>query len=407
MNKKLAVVIVALAVLLAGCTVPFRKTLDSYLTLGQYQKADALIEKEKKDGSEYKDKNEILYYFDKGSVTQMLGDYGVSNGFLNTANEQIELSYTRSVVDEANSFLSNDLSLKYSGEDFEQVMVNIMTCLNYMYEGKFDDARIEAKKVNNKLNLLADTMGDKAIYTDDAFARYLSAFCYEAKGDINDAYIDYKKSLQTYEKYTSVYGMEMPEMIKQDFLRTATALKFKDDIDEFTKANGEVKFTPESELNTKAEVLIVVYDGLPAYKIDSNSWPKFVERPEPLESVMVTANKATADFYVAQDISKMGVKNLELRVGQIMLKKVASSVVKQLAKQVAILSLFVQDDKADTRSWRTIPARFRVARLMLEPGKTKITVTLNPAGKGAPVTQVFDVNMKKGEKKAIPVFFFR
>jgi hypothetical protein len=69
----------------------------------------------------------------------------------------IDKLYTKSAVDETYSFLSNDLALKYTGEDFEQVMVDILSALDYMYTGNFKDARIEVKKVNNKINLISDS----------------------------------------------------------------------------------------------------------------------------------------------------------------------------------------------------------------------------------------------------------
>jgi hypothetical protein len=412
MNKKIAILLTVLVVVLAGCTVPFRKTLDSYLAIGDYVKADALIEKEKAQGSEYSDKNELLYYFDKGSVTQMLGQYKMSSDFLSSADDMIEKNYTRSAVDEANSFMSNDLSLKYSGEDFEQVMVNTARCLNYMYEGKFDDARIEAKKIDAKINWFADTYGEKTIYKDDAFARYLSAFSYEAKGELNDAYIDYKKSLKAYESYAPIYGTEVPGYLKQDLLRTATALKFNDDVDGYKKKFGDVVFTSDPDLRKSAEVLVVVYDGLPAYKVEGfNHFPSFEQRPYAVENIKITSD-SPAEFYDAQDVSKMAVKNLEVRIGQIMLKKLGSSVVKSIAKQIPGLNLFVQEDKADTRSWRTIPARFLLSRLVLKPGESKITVTIFPRGYAEgggtilPVTKEFDLKLSEGEKKAVPVFFF-
>jgi hypothetical protein len=75
-------------------------------------------------------------------------------------------------------------------------MVSILKALNFLYQGDYSGARVEARKVNGKLNVFADEYGDKAIYTDDAFARYIAAFAYEAQGELNDAYIDYKKDLQ-------------------------------------------------------------------------------------------------------------------------------------------------------------------------------------------------------------------
>jgi hypothetical protein len=405
MKKIIALTLVVLCVLLAGCAVPFRRTLDTYIMTGQYDLADKLIDKEKKDGGEYNDKNELIYLFDKGSVTQMLGDYKLSNDFMEKADDMIEKLYTRSALDETYSFLSNDLSIKYTGEDFEQVMVNILAALNYMYKGDFKEARIEAKKVNSKLNLISDSYGDKAIYKDDAFARFISGFCYEANGEVNDAYIDYKLSLKTYEKYAEYYGTQVPEEVKAAVIRCAQALGFKDDEEEFRKQYGEVSHKSEEDLNKNSELLFVLYDGMPAYKVEgAYHMPVFEGRGYEIDSAQASAQGATTMAFTAQDISKMAVKNLEVRVGVIMLKKAASGVVKYLAKQVPILKYFVQEDRADTRSWRTVPARFQLIRMAVKPGKVKVNLILSTESGDKPYD--FDYTLRPGEKKVVPVFCF-
>jgi hypothetical protein len=390
--------------LLYGCGVPFQKKLDVYLMNGDYQLADQLIDTEKAKGYQYNDKNELLYYFDKGSVTQMLGEYKLSSDFLTKADDMIDALYTRSAGDEVNSFLSNDLSLKYTGEDFEQIMVNILNALNYMYAGDFSSARVEVKKVNNKLNLFTDKYGDKAIYTDDAFARYLSAFCYEVNGDVNDAYIDYKKSYEQYQKYSVLYGVAVPETIKQDLLRTAGELNFTEDVDNYKKEFGDTVFTPANELKKEGEIMVVVYDGMPAYKVEGyGHMPVFTVRGYAVSSMEVSAQGVTGQPFVAQDLSVMAVKNLETKNGLILLKSVGRNIVKSLVKQIPFGSLFVSEDKADTRSWRTIPARFQVVRMAVPAGNVKALVKLTNVS-GIEKVLPFEFNLKAGQKKVIPVF---
>jgi hypothetical protein len=407
MKKYLLLTFVVLCLMIAGCAVPFRRTLDNYIMTGKYDLADKLIDKEKKDGSEYNDKSQLIYLFDKGSVTQMLGEYKISSDFLQQADDMIDKLYTKSAVDETYSFLSNDLALKYTGEDFEQVMVDILSALDYMYTGNFKDARIEVKKVNNKINLISDSYGDKAIYKDDAFARFISGFCYEANGEINDAYIDYKLSLREYEQYNKYYGTPVPEEAKEAVIRCARALNFRDDIQEFVKNYGDVSTMSESDLDKKSELLFVIYDGMPAYKVEGAYYmPVFIGRGYNLESVDAYAQGLTFTAFTAQDVSAMAVKNLQVRVGVILLKKAASGVVKELAKQIPILKYFVQEDKADTRSWRTIPARFDLIRMAVNPGKVKVGLVFTPTDTMVQNEMDFDYKLKPGEKKVVPVFCY-
>src|ERR1035437_1010899 len=407
MKKIISMILLAFLFILTGCGVPFHKQLDMYMMNGQYDLADQLIDTEKANGSEYNDKNTLLYYFDKGSVTQMLGEYKLSSDFLDKADDMIDKLYTKSAVDEAGAFLSNDLNIKYTGEDFEQVMVNILKALNYMYLDDFSAARVEVKKVNNKHNLFADTYGDKAIYTDDPFARYLSGFCYEANGDINDAYIDYKKSYETYRKYSAIYGVSPPDSVKQDLLRTAAALNFTDDIEMYKKEFGTITYMTRPELEKRAEILIVVYDGMPAYKVEGLAhMPVFNVRGYSVSNIEVYAQGVTGTPFVAQDLSTMAVKNLENKNAWILLKSVARGVVKDLIKQfVPLGSLFVGEEKADTRSWRTIPARFQMIRLSLPPGDIKALVKLYSVN-GIEREIPFDLKLRAGQKKVLPIYCF-
>jgi hypothetical protein len=86
-------------------------------------------------------------------------------------------------------------------------------------------------------------------------------------------------------------------------------------------------------------------------------------------------------------------------------KKVAGAVVKEMAKNVPILNLFVQEDRADVRSWRTIPARFDIVRMPLEPGKKKMKVWLYPA-KGEARLKEVEIAVAAGKKKVVPVYLY-
>jgi hypothetical protein len=413
MMKKSVLLIACIAVLfLAGCGVPYHKRLDLVLASGNYEEAAELIESEKtkpKDHA-YRENNMLLYHFDRAAVAQMRGLYADSSEELTKAGDLIDKLYTKSVTKELSAFIQNDMNLDYSGEDFEQVMVNIMRALNYMYLGDMHGAAIEARKVNHKLNVFADTYGDKAIYTDDAFARYISALAFEATGEFNDALIDYKKCVKAYAKYSVVYGTEFPKQPLSDLFRITAAMNYTDEMEKLQAEYGRVDYLPYKELKTKGEIIVVVYDGLPAYKVDRNGWPSYVQRGKNVMSVRIAAADGAETYaFVPQDLSAMAVKNLETRIGLIFAKKMVSGIVKEFAKQVPLLGIFVTPDRADTRSWRTIPSRFYLGRLPVKAGKSSVKVRVETAGSKGPVTEEysFDVDLKPGMKKVIPVYMLK
>lgn len=407
MKKRALLFLFALLVLVfAGCGIPFQKKLDMYLQAEQYREADALIEAEKTSPKEgiYNDKNELLYFFDKGAILQVLKDYAGSSAALQKADDKIDALYTKSLVNETFSLLSDENALEYRGEDFERVMVNIMSSLNYLYAGDFNGARVEVKRIDRKLNLFSDEYGDKCIYTEDAFARYISAFAYEANGEMDNAFIDYKKCLKAYEKYAAVYGTEVPNFIKSDLLRAADALKDKEAINEFVTAWGEKPaYTTNKELKEKGVVLLVVYNGMSPLKYDSDSWPKYKSRGIAITRAVAEADGRQFGSQVAQDLAVMAAKNLDNRVGLILAKKVASSAMKGLFQ--AFTGVDLGKDKADIRCWKTIPSRFDIIRMELAPGKKEIKVHLEPVA-GEPREVVYKVDVKAGGKKVLPVYVY-
>src|SRR5690606_17970339 len=99
------------------------------------------------------------------------------------------------------SFVYNDSATDYEGEDYEKVAIHTQLALSFIGDQDYSAARVQAKKINNKLaeinkNYDAD---QKNRYAEDAFALYLAGVIWEAQGDYDDAIIDYRKALKLYE----------------------------------------------------------------------------------------------------------------------------------------------------------------------------------------------------------------
>lgn len=434
MRKAVFLLMALSALIMGGCGVSsFYRRVDSSIYSKDYGKADNIIEKEKI----YGEKSKLLYYFDKGSILQMLGDYARSNEYLNEAEAVIDKLYTKSISSEATSFFTNDMSLPYEGEDFEKVLVNIMKALNFMYLGDFRAAQVEARKIDHKLNLFSDRYEGKSIYREDAFARYISAFAYEATGDINDAYIDYKKSYLAYKEYLKLYKTKIPKIVERDVLRTADALGFDEAIQSFTKEWGNVDYLRLRELRQYGEVLIIVYAGLAPYKVSQYisttvyeeddkkkipyliqvAFPEFRKRDYPVKDVEVIAEDKQYNGYVGEDIAEIAIKTLEHKNGFIMAKAVARAAAKFFASKkirdkadhplVNILTnvYSVASEQADIRSWRTLPARLYFVRFPLSAGRHQLRTRIHLAG-GRIREETLNLEIKAKEKRVIPIYCF-
>jgi len=180
----------------------------------------------------YKEKEKVLFYLDMGMLYHYCGDYEQSNEFLTEAEHAIEDLYTKSVGKATASLLLNDNALDYFGEDYEDIYLNIFKALNYLHMNKQEDAFVEIRRVNNKLNVLEDKyeeiakqyneskdkkkefkIGDNKFH-NSALARYLSMLIYQADGKYDDAMIDLAEIKEAFELQPIVYDFTQPDLDK-------------------------------------------------------------------------------------------------------------------------------------------------------------------------------------------------
>jgi len=189
-----------------------------------------LIQIEEAKQKHYKEKEKVLFYLDAGMLYHYIGDYKKSNEYLEKAEFAIEELYTKSIGKAAASVLLNDNALDYFGEDYEDIYLNVFKALNYLHMDDLEDAFVEIKRIDNKLNLLEDKykkiadeynksddkkkefkIGDIKFY-NSALARYLSMLLYQAEGKFDDAKIDLKEIREAIENQPAVYDFEVPHL---------------------------------------------------------------------------------------------------------------------------------------------------------------------------------------------------
>ena len=121
---------------------------------GGYSQAARIIEKAK--GKDYQEKDRVLYYLDLGMLYHWAGLYEESNRMLDEAEMAIEELFTKSISRALSSGLLNDNALDYSGEDYEDIYLNVFKGLNYLALGNQSAALVEFRRVDIKLTILED-----------------------------------------------------------------------------------------------------------------------------------------------------------------------------------------------------------------------------------------------------------
>ncbi len=381
--------------------------INQHLITQDYDSAYKLVKENKKA---YAKRNAVLYYLDEGIIAHFAGYYQDSNGSLSKAESIMQELYTKSLSKEAASFLISDLTIPYRGEDFEMAMVNLFMALNYVRLGKWEDALVEARKVDNKLMVINSQHEEekKNVYKEDAFIRFLMGALYEAEGEINDAFISYRKAEDIYRNdYLPNYGVRSPSFLIENLLTSGRSMGFYHEVEEIQSEYPGVQSISFADKMELAEVFFVHYNGLGPVKAEEHflvpmpdkfvvkiAYPKFEKRSYQISHGEITLrNQGAGEVYqfptvLMEDIGSIAVTNLENRINRIKAKAIARATTKYLASKGAekvakehggeLLSLIVKasanvastaTEQADCRQWRLLPAEIRVGRAVIPPGE--------------------------------------
>jgi uncharacterized protein len=271
LNYNHALKLIFAASLVCGCSAntAYYQDLNIILDRGDFLAAAQFTEKSKEKA--YGDKDSLLYELDEGMLLHLARDYGKSNEAFEKAKQIAENNFTKSVSNQAATFLISDNVRPYYGEDFERALINVFCALNYEMAGQESEALVEARQANQFLAALQTNYGYNNLYKEDAFVRYLMGMLYENQGEINDAYISYYQALQAYDRYSKDFGVPAPQDLVNDALRTASSLGFTDEIDTIQKTwcpAGPPATRPAYDTD-EGEVVLVHYDGPSPVKIDN------------------------------------------------------------------------------------------------------------------------------------------
>lgn len=407
--------------------------VEQHIARQEFLKADGLIQKHER---QYGDRNALLYALDRAMALHYAGRYAESNRHLEAAKSIAETLYTRSLSTETGALFTNDLMLPYEGEDFERVLIHLVAALNYAYLGQFQEAVVEARQVDHRLNLLGDRYARRPVYREDAFARYLSGLLFEAMGEYNDAWIAYRKAWEAYQTYQAHYGTPAPKDLQADLLRLTERLGLQEEHRRYRDAFGDPPYPSSHNLG---EVIFIAYLGLAPLKEEvfvalpipdgsggtllvNMAFPRFVDRRTGLDHARMLIHGEGNTFQVksvlVEDITAIAKKDLEDRLDRITAKTIARAGAKYLlARQIRrqaggqgevarvladlgtnLYALF--SERTDTRSWRTLPGQIQMARAWLSPGVYQIRVEYRDRhGRTVAPQEIGEVRIDAGEKR--------
>lgn len=153
----------------------------------------------RKEKDLYGSQSRLLFHMDLGLLYHYAGEWDSSIVHLSQAVRIHDELYTKSVTNEAVSFLANDNVRPYRGRPHEMVLVHQFLAFNYLAKGKPDGARVEARQGQMLLDEIRRKADGKK-WRDDGMFRYFSALTYEANREADDAAIAYYHAVKAYKE---------------------------------------------------------------------------------------------------------------------------------------------------------------------------------------------------------------
>ncbi len=418
------------ALFLMGCAAAYSVMMrDSLSRLKNEDYDGALAKLEKPSGKT----NRLLYHLERGLIFHYQGEFQSSNQEFEAAEQLIDKLYTRSLSRGVASLFTNDAIVPYTGEEFERVLIHYYRALNYNYLGQFEDAMVECRKANLRLADFAAQAEYELSYKNDAFVQYMTGLFFEAAGEWNDAYVSYKDAERGYRAYSADLGTGVPQVLKGDLIRAASALGYDDDVERYNQIYPQIypqihpaDVSPVKSLAGTAVVFIET--GLIAQKrqhtidlpilesdrgVDSRTlsrraagryhyprrryakvdyWlkvalPEYRERSSPVRAVRVRrGDDEVFPGVLMEDLDAIAMKSFSEKEGAILARTVARALVKYVATEKAedkneflgfLVNMFgVSTEAADTRSWLSLPSKIYMARVSQFAGTDDLVVEL-------------------------------
>ena len=386
---------------------------------GNYVAASQLLENSRKD---YGSRSELLYLLEKAFLLHLEGKYRESTGVFEQARRLYDQLYTKSLTGIASSFIFTDYSMDYRGEDFERILINVFQALNYCMLGEFAEARVEAKDADSKLAIINSRYPEKQknVYREDAFCRLLMGLLYEASPDPqdqSDACLWYRQALSTYQQeYLPDYATPPPAFLNEK----AGSCPSRQSRDKIPAEIYVFQYKGAVPFKTEIQVPVPLLNGY----VTEIAFPKYVVRPDRIQSSQLMAQDEKGRAFVSwgecgEDIGAIAVKNLEDRK----VRTIAKAAVKAAAKYFLVEAqeksvakhngpagasiyrllsslYFFSTNRADLRSWQTLPEKIMVTRLALEPGDYSLEFSSrDPNGAYVQIIDLGKVKLQPAQKK--------
>jgi hypothetical protein len=379
-------------------------------------------------------RNKFLYLVNNGLVLSVMGKYRESNDYFEKAYLFGE-DYHKDYINEVASYWTNPMVTVYRGEDHEHLMVLYYKALNFLKMEKYDQALVECRRLNLRLQELSDKYRSPEKYRRDAFVHTLMGIIYQAMKDYNNAFIAYRNALEIYEDdYARLFSLHAPQQLQYDLLNTAWWTGLYEEFEYYRDHFGLEDYTPQ---RPEAELVFFWHNGLSpvkeewsidfailtrqgnnvvfvneamglnfAFMLDDDddrsrlagldiyrvAFPRYRERPVFYRGAHIQYEGERYPLETAEDLNRIAIHSLRERMMLEFSKGLLRAALKKateksLRKEDATLGALIGvvnaiTEHADTRNWQTLPHTISYARIPLREGDNEVDFVLYEPGGG-------------------------
>ena len=379
-------------------------------------------------------KDAILYAMERGRLAQIRGEIEQSIRNFGDSMEAISLNDEKAIIsasqvgNQAQAIIVNDNVIAYEGERYERVMLHHFQALNYLAKRDLEGARVEIRRANEEqeeslkrherdLNMLRNDVAEREIEFNEGYAEidarfplmneedgkvmnsfqnaysyYLSGFVYELQNKPDEAYIDYRRALEIYPDNV---------FLRQDVARLAAVVEYGRDLLESRRYSRSKRTAADkaSESAHVGELLVLFEEGFVPRKeevkipfpvakggVAAVAFPVYREkRASPLPLTIAMDSKVIAVTEPICDVRALAVNALKEKVPAMVVRQTVrlgakGTVTKMAGKKyggwtslgMSIWNVF--SERADLRSWQTLPANAQLLRVTLPAGIHRLSL---------------------------------
>jgi len=424
---------ILLILFLISCSTPpaVYKEMDIAVDQSDFSAAiDAIVQGQTGRTAIYSERNAISLYLDKGLLEHYAGNYANSSNDLQFAERLIEEAFTKSITESFFSYIFNDNTKEYPGEDFEDIYINVFNALNYYNRGNIESALVEIRKLSGasgKLEMLSrkyeykdpktgatlDAAAKKETgvsefpdkkqvnFSNSALARYLGALFYQGAGNADAARIEFEQLNRAFTN-KNIYRHPIPSAV--DAARNIPPGKARLNI---------LSFTGLSPIKQETRTVFYLPFRHPILRIADFKLPVLQRRPSVITRIETVINGNKFNLELLEDMNAVVEETFNARFSNIVLKTYIRAIIKYAAADIAAMETAKQQgdmagllvaaaartalelsEGADTRMSRYLPGRAYIGGINLDPGTYSVIINYYNGSKLIAGAEYTDVNVK-------------